>query len=122
MPDYSFEAMGKTGAKSTGTLTAGNEREAANILDARGLFPIHIKPAGNATTGGGFFGGVSRRVLATSYSQLADLLQSGVPLLRSLELLERQSTNKRFASVMRDVRLKVADGTGLAQADRKSVV
>ena len=118
MPDFTYEAMMKSGAKSTGTVTAGSEREAAGILDARGLFPIVIKMAGGSSQAGGglFGGGVSRRVLATSYSQLADLLHSGVPLLRSIELLERQTTNKRLAAVMRDVRMKVADGTGLAQA------
>ncbi|MFO0938718.1 MAG: type II secretion system F family protein [Gemmataceae bacterium] len=116
MPDFVYEAVGKSGTKSTGTITAGNEREASGMLDARGLFPISIKPAGNSSSGGGFFGGVSRRVVATAFSQLADLLHSGVPLLRSLEILERQTTNKRFCSIMRDIRLKVADGTGLAQA------
>ena len=47
---------------------------------------------------------------------MADLLHSGVPLLRSLELLERQSVNKTLQAVLREVRSKVADGTGLAQA------
>jgi general secretion pathway protein F len=39
-----------------------------------------------------------------------------VPLLRSLEILERQSSNRTLQSVLRDVRARVADGTGLAQA------
>jgi general secretion pathway protein F/type IV pilus assembly protein PilC len=43
-------------------------------------------------------------------------LHSGVPLLRSLEILERQSSNRTLQSVLRDVRARVADGTGLAQA------
>lgn len=116
MPDFTYEALAKTGLKSLGTLTAGNEREAANMLDARGLFPIKISLAGGSANPVGFFGGVSKRALATMYSQLADLLHSGVPLLRSLELLERQTTNKRLGVVLRDVRMKVADGTGLAQA------
>jgi general secretion pathway protein F/type IV pilus assembly protein PilC len=37
-------------------------------------------------------------------------------MIRSLELLERQSTNKTLSAVVKDVRAKVADGTGLAQA------
>ncbi len=116
MPDFSFTALATTGVRSTGTLTAGSEREAAAQLDAKGLFPITIAPA--AGSGGKFalFGGVSGRQLATLYGQLADLLQAGVPLLRSLELLERSSTNKRLQSVLRDVRMNVAEGTGLAQA------
>jgi general secretion pathway protein F len=120
MPDFTYEALAKTGSKSTGSLTANSEREAAIILDGRGLFPLRIVLAKNQATGtgGGFklFGGVKGRQLATMYSQMADLLHSGVPLLRSLELLERQSNNKTLQAVIRDVRARVADGTGLAQS------
>ncbi len=119
MPDFTYTALASTGAKSAGTITATSEREAASMLDARGLFPLNITTA-NADGGTGYtitFGsGVSKRQLSTTYSQLADLLASGVPLLRSIELLERQTTNKRLSVVLRDVRMRVADGTGLAQA------
>lgn len=119
MPDFTYEALAKTGLKSTGTLTANSEREAALILDGRGLFPIRISLAKNQATGGGAFSfgkRVKGRQLATLYSQMADLLHSGVPLLRTLELLERQSTNPTLQAVLRDVRARVADGTNLAQA------
>jgi general secretion pathway protein F len=118
MPDFTYEAMTKTGAKQAGTLTANNEREAASVLDGRGLFPILIRSNGSSSgrSSLGLFGGVSKRQLAVMYGQMADLIHSGVPLLRSLELLERQSTNPTLAAVMRDVRNRVADGTGLAQA------
>lgn len=119
MPDFTYEALARTGAKSTGTLTANSEREAALVLDGRGLFPIKISLARSQAGGGGgglFAKKVGGRQLATMYSQLADLLHAGVPLLRSLELLERQSTNPTQQSVLRDVRARVADGTGLAQA------
>lgn len=118
MPDFTYEALARTGAKSTGTLTANSEREAALILDGRGLFPLKIGLARTQASGaGGLFGGrVGGRLLATFYAQLADLLQSGVPLLRSLELLERQTANRTLQSVLRDVRVRVADGAGLAQA------
>jgi general secretion pathway protein F len=118
MPDFTYEALARTGAKATGTLTANSEREAAQILDGRGLFPLKIGLAKTqAANAGGFFSArVNGRTVATFYAQLADLLHSGVPLLRSLELLERQSTNKTLQAVIRDVRARVADGTGLAQA------
>jgi general secretion pathway protein F/type IV pilus assembly protein PilC len=118
MPDFTYEALARTGSKSTGTLTANSEREAAMILDGRGLFPLKIGLAKTqASSAGGFFGGCVRgRQIATFYSQLADLLHSGVPLLRSLELLERQTTNRTLQAVLRDVRGRVADGTGLSQA------
>jgi general secretion pathway protein F/type IV pilus assembly protein PilC len=39
--------------------------------------------------------------------------------MRSLELLERQSPNKRLQAVLKEVRLEVAEGTGLAQSMAK---
>jgi general secretion pathway protein F/type IV pilus assembly protein PilC len=54
--------------------------------------------------------------MVTFYSQLADLLRSGVPLLRSLDILERQSANPALSAVIREVRAKVADGTSLAES------
>src|ERR687897_592801 len=116
MPDFTYVALAKTGLRSTGTLTATSERDAAALLDAKGLFPVEVRPARSAAKGGRFRRGVSGRQLATFYGQLADLLQAGVPLLRALELLERQSTHPRLQAVVKEVRLKVADGTGLAQA------
>ena len=120
MPDFTYEALGRTGGKSAGTIAANSEREAAMALDAKGLYPLTIALARTQSTGTGSTGFFAKRVkgrhLATFYSQLADLLHTGVPLLRSLELLERQSTNPTLQSVLRDIRGKVADGTGLAQA------
>ena len=38
MPEFTYEALSKLGQRSTGALTATSEREAASMLDARGLF------------------------------------------------------------------------------------
>jgi general secretion pathway protein F/type IV pilus assembly protein PilC len=62
---------------------------------------------------------VRARHLSVFYGQLADLLKSGVPLLRSLELLEKQSTNPALQSVLGEVRADVADGTRLYDAMRQ---
>lgn len=96
-------------------MTAGSEREVMAMLDARGMYPVRIEQAAGA---GVFHGGarVKKGQLATFYSQLADLLHSGVPLLRSLDVLEKQSVNKNFAQILREVRGRVSDGSGLAQA------
>jgi general secretion pathway protein F/type IV pilus assembly protein PilC len=117
MPEFSYEAIAGTGQRSNGTLTATSEREAMAMLDARGLFPVRIQAA-QAAQGGHRWG--SRRVrakhMAPFYSQLADLLHSGVPLLRSLEILERQTSTPALSEVLREVRARVADGTALAEA------
>ena len=53
------------------------------------------------------------------YTQLSDLLRAGVPLLRSLELLERQTRHGTLKIVLQEVRDQVADGTRLAEAMRQ---
>lgn len=115
MPDFTFEALGSAGDRSAGTLTAGTEREALAQLDARGLFPIKVAPVASATASR-WGRKVKSRHLTTLFAQLGDLLHSGVPLLRSLELLERQTTHFGLKEVLRDVRTRVADGTSLADA------
>jgi general secretion pathway protein F/type IV pilus assembly protein PilC len=116
MPDFNFEAMAGTGQRNNGTLTANSEREVMAMLDARGLFPLRIELAKSAVSIRRGGKRVGSRQMATFYSQLADLLRSGVPLLRSLEILERQSTAPALSDILRDVHVKVADGTSLADA------
>jgi general secretion pathway protein F/type IV pilus assembly protein PilC len=107
--------LAATGARTQGSLTANSEREAAAMLDARGLFPINISQAEGLVVGKRGKR-VKSRVMAAFYAQLADLLHSGVPLLRSIELLERQSSQPALSAVLRELRAKVADGTSLADA------
>jgi len=119
MPDFTYEAITTAGVRSRGTLTANNERDAAAQLDAKGLFPVQIQaprhagPTANLRTGSKKVGA---RAMANFYSQLADLLHSGVPLLRSLDILQRQSAAPALAEVLKDVSLRVADGTSMADA------
>src|SRR4051812_31628849 len=116
MPDFTFEALGSTGQRSNGTMSANSEREVVAQLDARGLFPLRIEMAKGSVRVKAGGRRISARHMATFYSQLADLLRSGVPLLRSLEILERQNSQPALSQMLREVHVKVADGTTLADA------
>ncbi|QVL34374.1 type II secretion system F family protein [Telmatocola sphagniphila] len=117
MPEFAYEAVGRTGARDTGVLTANSERDAAVQLDGRGLCPVRITPvvSKHAPSTGKK---VKPRVMATFYAQLADLLNSGVPLLRSLEILTKQDAHPVLTEVLKELRTKVADGTSLADSMR----
>lgn len=119
MPDFQYTARELTGQEVTGTLTAMSEQDAVNNLASKALFPIKIGLAHTETTK---LKQIGKRVnathLATFYAQLGDLLNSGVPLLRSLEILERQTNKPALAMVLQEVREDVADGTRLAEALR----
>jgi general secretion pathway protein F/type IV pilus assembly protein PilC len=116
MAEFSFTALSPAGVRSSGTVTASCEREAMSIIDARGLYPVQITAAQSAARRWGFGGRVRARHMATFYSQLADLLKAGVPLLRSLDILERMGAQANLQIALRDVRTRVADGSSLAQA------
>ncbi len=109
-----------SGQEVKGLLTAGTETEVVSTLSTRELFPLKIELAESARADDRLRGRrVKARDLATFFSQLSDLLRSGVPLLRSLELLQRQSRNKVLKVVLQEVRDDVAEGTRLAEALRQ---
>ncbi|MDO8631024.1 MAG: type II secretion system F family protein, partial [Phycisphaerales bacterium] len=84
------------------------------------LFPIQVHEAVEQTartmTG-------RRRIkashLTTFYSQLADLLKAGVPMLRSLDVLSRQGSAGALAQMVKELREDVAGGTSLGDAMSK---
>src|SRR5579885_899825 len=104
MPEFTYTALAATGARSQGSLTANSEREAMAMLDARGLYPVHLAQAKGSAAARHSGRKVKSRVMAAFYAQLADLLHSGVPLLRSLEILERQSSQPALSSVHSELR------------------
>lgn len=99
----------------TGTITASNRREALAAIAARALFPVEV--AGKVQAGATRrYGRISGQALATLYGQLADLLHSGVPLLRSLDVLRRQSTRATLTDVLGEVHHDVEQGASLGEA------
>jgi general secretion pathway protein F/type IV pilus assembly protein PilC len=120
MPEFQYVAREMSGREVSGLLTAGSEQEAINSLAGKSLFPTRISLAEAEQKQQRAVGKrVRGKHLAVVYSQLADLLHSGVPLLRSLEILEQQSSHATVAAVLQDVRQEVADGSRLADAMRK---
>ncbi len=123
MATFTYEARDRSGRRVNGTLTADSRQAALRDLDRQELLPIDLKAAedsaATASSGGLRIGRkvISTRKLAMFYSQLADLLDAGVPLLRSLDVLARQSKKKpALRQVLDDVRSQVAGGQPLAEA------
>ena len=115
MADFAYIARNSGGQRVQGVLSAGTQREAVTMLTGKQLFPIEVKAASKQAQRGS-----SQRVrpqaMSQFYLQLAALLRSGVPLLRSLEVLGQQTTNPALAHVIDDLRSRVTDGQSLAEA------
>ncbi len=116
MPDFAYVARNMQGQKVTGRLTAQTEGEVISSLTAKALFPLEVK----AEKKGARFQIGSKRVspqqAATFYAQLASLVRSGVPLMRSLVVLHDQASNEALKAVLEDVRSRVEEGESLDSA------
>lgn len=114
MPEFAYVARDMSGKRTTGTISAGNQREAMALLDSKSLFPIEITV--NKTTVARRGGRVRGLTMAVYYSQLAALLRSGVPMLRALTVLGKQSNNKTLNNVLEEIRGRVEEGESLGAA------
>lgn len=114
MPEFAYTARDLNGRKITGSLSAANQNEALAALDKKALFPLKVAAEKSAALR--FGGRIKAQLVATTYGQLADLLRSGVPLLRSLEVLRKQSSNARLVEVLQDVHAQVEEGRTLGEA------
>ncbi len=114
MPDFAYIARDLAGKQLTGKLSANTEREALAQLDAKALYPVKIEVEKERRVIGG--GRVKPQLVATTYAQLADLLRSGVPLLRSLDVLKRQASHPKLTTVLQEVHASVEDGKTLAES------
>lgn len=119
MAEFAYIARDLSGNRVEGTLAAGTEREAVATLSGRNLFPLKVASADGRAAGAKGSPRVGARVMARTYGQLASLLGSGVPLLRSLEILRQQTPHKNLARVLEDVHARVQEGNNLADAMAK---
>lgn len=121
MPDFSYVARDAKGAKVEGRLTAQSAREVASVLAAKSMFLLRVQEekAKRSLLAFGRKGKVKGQAMAMVYNQLAALLRSGVPLLRSITVLRDQSSNPSLKEVLTDVCSKVEEGTNIADAMAK---
>lgn len=115
MPQFAYIARDSSGRKTSGTLSAPSEHEALATLDQRALFPVELETERTANQAWRGWR-ISPQLMATTYGQLADLLHSGVPLLRSLDVLGRQTSHPALKDVLGQVRAQVEEGSTLADA------
>ncbi len=108
-----------------GLIEAESEELAVAKITQLGLFPIEVraeKPPIKKISGGfsfTLFRKVSSSDLSLFTRQLADLLNSGVTLLRALEIILNQTKNHHLKAVVSDVHDSVRDGSTLSDSLNK---
>src|SRR5262249_53465280 len=127
MPTYKFEAMDTTGAEVKDSVEAASEEEAQQKIRQMGYFVTKIteqatgKKKGGAKKKGGrkkgqvfTIGGVSSKKLCTFTRQFSTLQDAGLPVLRSLKILEHQMRPGVLKNALIDVVDDVESGSTLS--------
>ncbi|MBI85921.1 MAG: type II secretion protein F [Planctomycetaceae bacterium] len=130
MPTYQFMAMDKTGQEIKDEIEADNEDEAQAIIRQQGYFvtKIAVKKIRKQTDEGGrgkrkkslAIGGVSSKALTAFTRQLSILQDAGLPILRSLRILEGQMRPGKLQNAVLDTCEDIEAGSTLSEALSKS--
>ncbi len=136
MPSYKYEAMDHAGAEVSGAIDAESEAEAQQLIREQDLFVTKIteegrkkkkkkekggkKAAARRRKGGGFsIGRVGAKQLCTFTRQLSTLQDAGLPILRSLMILEGQSKPGPLKNSLSGVIEDIEGGSTLSEAMSK---
>lgn len=131
MPTFQFEAMDTTGQEIRDVIEAESEEEAQATIRQMGYFVTKISVKKSRDKGGASrkaggkkrtfaFGGVSSKNLTTFTRQLSILQDAGLPILRSLRVLEEQNPPGRMKNSLMDVCDEIEAGSTLSEAMSKS--
>lgn len=131
MPTFAFEGVDSKGQKVKKEIDAGDREEAMNKIRGLGYFPTKVKEkagtgggdAGGAAApkkkGGGLnlaIGGVSLADLSTFTTQLSTLQDAGLPIVRSIRILEGQLKPGLLKNTLGEVADDVEGGSTLSEA------
>jgi type II secretory pathway component PulF len=141
MAEFSYKARRRTGELVEGVLDVPDRPAALAQIQRLGLFPIAVDSAKNGTAANGKRDGQKTNLLsflppalraqlsqkrkpklqelATFTQQLANLLQSGMPLTVALNSMTHLESKGIPAEITRDLKQEVTEGKGLSDAMAK---
>ncbi len=115
---YKYSVRDRTGKLINGTLEAESQSGVANKLKQMGYAPISISEANAGMNREIKIPGMGDKIklkdLAIMSRQFATMINSGLSLLRSLDILATQTENKALAKVLGEVRGDVETGVALS--------
>jgi type IV pilus assembly protein PilC len=135
MPNFQYAALDAKGEETTGIVSANSEAEAIQQLRTQGLYPTQIQEQGKGKKGAktvapgkrnakakpkasksNLGGRVKPKNLMIFTRQLATLIDSGLPLLRSLTVLEKQEPNPVLRATVAALAENVQGGSTFSES------
>ena len=128
MPTFKYEALDTSGNEVKDSIEASNEEEAQAKVKSMGYFVTKLTAVAGGKGGKGkkkkagksrktfTIGGVKHKMLVTFTRQFSTLQDAGLPVLRSLRILERQMKPSVLKNALIDVVDDVESGAALSEA------
>jgi type IV pilus assembly protein PilC len=118
MATFTYQARTTGGELQTGEADFQTREEVVGFLRRQRLVPLKIDEK-KASLNISFGSPISTRDVVIFTRQFATMINSGLPLVQSLDILARQSENKALRKVIEQVLYDVESGQTLADAMRK---
>ncbi|WP_456446739.1 type II secretion system F family protein [Oceanithermus sp.] len=126
MPLYHYRAKDRQGRSIAATIEADDIRTAAKILREKGYFISELKEPGKGLQAEIKIPGLERgpglKDVAIFSRQLATMLSAGLPIVQAIAILERQTENKAFQKLLKEIRTDVEGGSSFSDALTKHKV
>lgn len=129
MPTFAYEAMNQSGQEVKDEIEAASSEDALAKIRNLGYFPTRIREKGGTKSksaaatkkkGTGFtIGGVSVKLITQITRQLSTLQDAGLPILRSLIILQEQQKPGLLKNILRAVAEDIEGGATLSEAFAK---
>jgi len=124
MPVFEYKGWDARGKRTQGVVDADGPQAARVKLKRAGIYTIELnqrtadrgKPWLRKISLNRKSGAVTRRDVSLSTRQLATLIGGGLPLVTALNAMVEQVENERFTAVLADVKERINEGAGFADA------
>ncbi|MFM1919545.1 MAG: Type secretion system protein [Candidatus Hydrogenedentota bacterium] len=126
MPKYFYHALDREGKQQLGVVDAESQALAINDIRSLGLYPTRVREATKRDEKRArqkkkgldefYMGGVKFKQIMVMTRQLSTLIDAGLPLLRSLNVLIAQQKPSKLRDILREVSQDIQSGGTFADA------
>lgn len=123
---FAYKAMNRDGKEVFGVIDAENQALAINDIRNLGLFPTTVREARKSDErrarkqkkglGDLYFGGIKTKQLVVMTRQLSTLIDAGLPLLRSINILIAQQKPSKLKDVLQEISSDIQGGSTFSEA------